>query len=78
MCKDTYVPHKFLLQIVITYLMYMFDTFIKVKRGCRGKSVTLKKITCFNFSLNLPYGNLCWSVVKLIKLKLKMEWTNKC
>ena len=46
MCKDTYVPHKFLLQIFITYLMYMFDTFIKVK------------------------GNLCWSVVKPIKLKI--------
>ena len=31
MCKDTYVPHKLLLQMFITYLMYMFDTFIKVK-----------------------------------------------
>ena len=31
MCKDTYVPYKLLLQMFITYLMYMFDTFIKVK-----------------------------------------------
>ena len=32
LCKDTYVPHKLLLQMFITYLMYMFGTFIKVKR----------------------------------------------
>jgi len=32
LCKYTYVPHKLLLQMFITYLMYMFGTFIKVKR----------------------------------------------
>jgi len=26
-----YVPHKPLLQMFITYVMYMFDTFTKVK-----------------------------------------------
>jgi len=31
MCEDTYVPHQFLLHMFITYLMYMFVTFIKVK-----------------------------------------------
>jgi len=38
MCKDTYVPQKFfLLQMFITYLMYMFDTFIEVKRDAEKK-----------------------------------------
>jgi len=32
LCKDTYVPHKLLLQMFITYLMFMSVTFIKVKR----------------------------------------------
>jgi len=32
MCKVTHVPDKFLLQMFITCLMYMFVTFIKVKR----------------------------------------------
>jgi len=31
LCKNTYVPDKMLLQTFITYLMYMFVTFIKVK-----------------------------------------------
>jgi len=32
LCKDTYVPHKLLLQMFITYLLNMFVTFIKVNR----------------------------------------------
>ena len=38
MCKDTYVPHKFLLQMFITGLMYTIVTIIKHKKdkkGCR-------------------------------------------
>jgi len=31
MGKDVYVPHTFLLQMCITYLIYMFVTIIKVK-----------------------------------------------
>jgi len=32
MCKVTHALDKFLLQMFIKYLMYMFVTFIKVKR----------------------------------------------
>ena len=32
MCKDTHVPDKFLLQMFITCLMYMFVIFIEVKK----------------------------------------------
>ena len=45
MCKDTYVPHKFLFQMFITYLMYTLVTIIKVKRVTEKKEFK----DCFNF-----------------------------
>ena len=59
MCKDTYVPPKFLFQMFITYLMYTLVTFIQVKRVAEKKRIAFKD--CFNFLvtvLNLVLGKL--------------------
>ena len=59
MCKDTYVPPKFLFQMFITYLMYTLVTIIQVKRVAEKKRIAFKD--CFNFfsySLNLVLGKL--------------------
>jgi len=34
MGKDVYVPHTFLLQMCITYLIYMVRDYYKGKNGC--------------------------------------------
>jgi len=41
MCKDTYEPPKFLFQMFITYLMYTIVISIKVKQGCREKTICI-------------------------------------
>jgi len=44
MCKDTYVPHTFLLQMFITYYIYVRYIY-KGKKRCREeKRVTFEKI----------------------------------
>jgi len=37
MCKETYVTHKFLFKMCITYLMYTLVTIIKVKLDAEKK-----------------------------------------
>jgi len=66
MCKDTYVPQKFLFRMFITYLIYRY--YYKDKKGCEEK----------NEILNLLLGKLCCFVVKLIKLKVICQWKDNC
>jgi len=53
------VPHKFLLKMFITYLMYMFVTIIKVNWDVEKRCVTFKKyFDCFNFSFKITIRKL--------------------
>ena len=61
MCKDTYVPHKFLFQMFITYLMYTIVTIIKVKMDAE-KKMHLKNASTVAV-LNSLQGKLCCFVV---------------
>jgi len=48
MCKDTYVPHKFLFQTLITYLMYIIVIIFKVNRVAE-KKIHLKNVSYLQF-----------------------------
>jgi len=53
MCKDTYVPHTFLLQMFITYYIYVCYIYKRKKRCREEKHVTFEKyLKCFNSVLN--------------------------
>ena len=53
MCKDTYVPHTFLLQMFITYYIYVCYIYKRKTRCREEKRVTFEKyLKCFNSVLN--------------------------
>jgi len=72
MCKDTYVPHKFIFEMFITYLMYTLVTITKVN-SVAEKINAFKNASVLIVVLNLLLGKLCCSVVKLSKLKVRCQ-----
>ena len=66
MCTDTYVPHMFLFQMFMTYLMYIIVTIIKEK-WVAEKNAFKECFNCFNCSFKFTIMNvyICYTYIKL-------------